>query len=122
MDKTINGESFNFGPRAEQNRTVLELLSDLSKYWHFAHPEEAYKVTDNIPFHEAGLLKLNCDKALFHLKWEANLSYAECVRFVSEWYYSFYREQKRSLTNLLVLIKIETWIKGFFGLDGFRFV
>ncbi len=94
MDKTINGESFNFGPRAEQNRTVLELLSDLSKYWHFAHPEEAYKVTDNIPFHEAGLLKLNCDKALFHLKWEANLSYAECVRFVSEWYYSFYREQK----------------------------
>ena len=92
--KEINGESFNFGPRAEQNRTVLELLSDLSKSWHFDHPKDAYQVTANIPFHEAGLLKLNCDKALFHLKWEANLSYSECVRFVSEWYYSFYREQK----------------------------
>ena len=92
--KSLNGESFNFGPRAEQNHTVLELLSDLSKYWHFERPEDTYRVTANIPFHEAGLLKLNCDKALFHLKWEASLLYTECVRFVSEWYYSFYREEK----------------------------
>ncbi|CAM3858543.1 CDP-glucose 4,6-dehydratase [Parendozoicomonas haliclonae] len=94
MDKSFNGESFNFGPRAEQNHTVLELLEDLSKYWSFKHTEEAYKVTANVPFHEAGLLKLNCDKALFHLKWEANLAYKECVRFVSEWYYSYYHEHK----------------------------
>ena len=93
-EKSFNGESFNFGPRAEQNRTVLELLSDLSKSWHFERPQDAYQVTANIPFHEAGLLKLNCDKALFHLKWEANLHYAECVQFVSEWYYRFYRQQQ----------------------------
>ena len=29
----------------------------------------AYKVTDDIKFHEAELLKLNCDKALCYLKW-----------------------------------------------------
>lgn len=86
----LYGESFNFGPRAEQNRTVLELLTDLSKYWNFNSNNQAYKVTGNIPFHEAGLLKLNCDKALFHLKWEANLSYKDCVRMVGEWYYNFY--------------------------------
>ena len=91
--KSINGESFNFGPRSEQNHTVLELLSDLSKYWDFEHTGDAYHVTAGIPFHEASLLKLNCDKALFHLKWEANLTYAECVRFVSEWYFNFYREK-----------------------------
>lgn len=91
---SLNGEAFNFGPRAEQNRTVVELLAELSGYWGFKESSEAYRITDNIPFHEAGLLKLNCDKALFHLKWEATLDYSETIRFVSEWYYAFYREGK----------------------------
>jgi CDP-glucose 4,6-dehydratase len=86
----LHGEGFNFGPRAEQNHTVLQLLEDLSEYWHFLTVDEAYRVTDDIPFHEAGLLKLNCDKALFHLKWQANLEYKDTIRFTSEWYYDFY--------------------------------
>lgn len=90
IDERIVGESFNFGPKSEQNRTVLELLTDLSRVWNYGSAEEAYCITDNIPFHEAGLLKLNCDKALFYLQWESNLSYQECVQMVGEWYYSFY--------------------------------
>lgn len=86
-----HGEQYNFGPRAEQNHTVKDLLSDLSVYWNFNKTADAYIVTDNIPFHEAGLLKLNCDKALFNLKWEANLNYKQCIKFVSEWYYEFYK-------------------------------
>lgn len=87
---SLHGEQFNFGPRAEQNHTVQDLLHDLSAFWDFETLDKAYVVTDNIPFHEAGLLKLNCDKALFELKWESNLSYPECIEFVSEWYYKFY--------------------------------
>ena len=75
-DISLNGEGFNFGPRAEQNRTVQELLVDSSKYWNFNH-DNAFIITGNILFHEAGLLKLNCDKALFQLKWQANLEYKE---------------------------------------------
>lgn len=93
-NKDLHGQSYNFGPKSEQNRTVLQLLEDLSQYWNFSDVSKAYNVTGNIPFHEAGLLKLNCDKALFHLKWEANLYYRECVQFVSEWYYSFYKEKE----------------------------
>ncbi|MFT4804079.1 MAG: CDP-glucose 4,6-dehydratase [Psychroserpens sp.] len=92
-----HGEQYNFGPRSEQNRTVKDLISDLSSYWNFKDPKDAYLVTDNIPFHEAGLLKLNCDKALFNLKWEANLTYLECVEFVSEWYYEYYHDGKNML-------------------------
>lgn len=91
-DDSLNGEAFNFGPRAEQNHNVEELLKDLSKYWHFKNPSDAYKITDNIKFHEAGLLKLNCDKALFYLKWQANLDYKETIKFTSEWYYDYYNE------------------------------
>ncbi len=89
----LHGEAFNFGPRAEQNRTVAELLGDLGLHWGLATPDEAFRVTANIPFHEAGLLKLNCDKALFHLKWEPNLSYAETIRLVGDWYTAFYRKR-----------------------------
>ncbi|MDO8455095.1 MAG: CDP-glucose 4,6-dehydratase [Sulfurimonas sp.] len=100
-DDSLHGEAFNFGPRAEQNHTVEELLVDLSKYWHFENIDEAFSVTDNIPFHEAGLLKLNCDKALFFMKWQANLEYKDTIRFTSEWYYDFYNSDKNILDKTL---------------------
>lgn len=101
LDKNSNfhGESFNFGPRAEQNHTVEELLHDLSKYWDFKSPSECYQVVENRPFNEAGLLKLNCDKALFYMKWQATLNYSKTVKFVSEWYYKFYRQKNENIYN-----------------------
>jgi CDP-glucose 4,6-dehydratase len=89
--QSLQGESFNFGPKAEQNRTVQELLEDLGQYWHFENQFIAYEVTDDIPFHEAELLKLNCDKALSYLKWEASLEYHQTIKFTSEWYFDFYK-------------------------------
>ena len=86
---SLNGEGFNFGPRSEQNRTVKELLEDFSRYW-FDDTKKICNITDNIPFHEAGLLKLNCDKALFYLKWQASLLYKDTIRFTSEWYHAYY--------------------------------
>lgn len=104
QDNKLHGESYNFGPKSEKSRSVVELLGDLSKAWSFSSVDDAYQVTANIPFHEAGLLKLNCDKALFHLKWEANLYYKECVNFVSDWYYKFYREDEDMLSLTLAQI------------------
>ena len=92
--KLLHGEAFNFGPRAEQNHTVKRLLEDLSRYWNFDKIEDAFTVTDNIPFHEAGLLKLNCDKALSSLKWQASLAYEETIEFTSQWYFDFYKTKK----------------------------
>jgi len=100
----LHGEAFNFGPRAEQNRTVVELLGDLGKHWGFVSNDQAYRITDNMAFHEAGLLKLNCDKALFHLKWEPTLEYAETIRLVGDWYASFY--QKKSVMHDVTLEQI----------------
>ena len=112
-DDSLHGEGFNFGPRAEQNHTVVDLLVDLSKYWDFQDISSAYKVTGNIPFHEAGLLKLNCDKALFQFKWQANLEYKETIKFTSEWYYDFYKTDKNILDKTLEQIEeYETLAKG----------
>ena len=101
INDALHGESFNFGPRAEQNNTVKQLLEDLSKYWHFSNVDDAFSITDNIPFHEAGLLKLNCDKALYHLNWQANLEYKDTIRFTSQWYYEFYNSDSDILETTL---------------------
>ena len=85
------GEAFNFGPKSEQNRSVLNLIHDLAIVWNFNSTSAAYIVTDSLPFNEAGLLKLNCDKALFYMKWQSTLSYHETVQYVGDWYTSFYR-------------------------------
>jgi len=89
-DESINGESFNFGPKSEYSYTVKVLLEDLSKSWNFADPSKTYSITDNITFHEAGLLKLNCDKSLYFLKWIPTLEYKELIAFTGLWYYEFY--------------------------------
>lgn len=89
-DINLNGEAFNFGPRAEQNQTVLQLISILAKNWGFADNKDAFTITDNLPFSEAGLLKLNCDKALSILKWESTLNYNENLELLGTWYKSYY--------------------------------
>jgi CDP-glucose 4,6-dehydratase len=85
---TQNGEAFNFGPRAEQNHKVIELLQDLARptAWDLASGQDACRVVDHAPFREAMLLKLNCDKALLALRWSPTLLYRECVDMTGEWY------------------------------------
>jgi CDP-glucose 4,6-dehydratase len=53
-----------------------------------------------VPFHEAGLLKLNCDKALLTLRWSPTLLYKETVTMTGEWYRRVVREKAdaRALT------------------------
>ena len=69
------------------------MLNALGKNWGYKDINLAYQITDNIPFHEAGLLKLNCDKALYHLKWESNLFYSETINLISDWYLNYYEKK-----------------------------
>ena len=89
----LHGQAFNFGPKSAKNHTVGQLLSDLSQYWNFQNLDDAFIVTDNIKFPESSLLKLNCDKALFYIDWQASLNYNKTIRFTSEWYYAFYNKE-----------------------------
>lgn len=55
--KVKNGEPFNFGPRAEQTKTVFQLVQDLAELWGLDR-NTAARLTGNVPFEEATLLKL----------------------------------------------------------------
>lgn len=97
--KVGNGEAFNFGPKAELTKTVLELTNDLAKYWGL-NVEDTIKITDSIPFEEAKLLKLNCDKSLSFLDWHSTLNYEQCVKFIADWYSAYYREDKKNMLSI----------------------
>ncbi len=86
----LHGEPFNFGPPADQNHTVMELVQEMSKYWDKVRWEENYNSEEH-PY-ESGLLKLNCDKALHHLHWQAVLNFEETVKLTTKWYQSYYND------------------------------
>ena len=84
----LHGESFNFGPQAQQNHSVLELVEQMSRSWSEVRWTECE--TQSSQFYESGLLKLNCDKALHFLNWHAVLNFEETVALTADWYRSFY--------------------------------
>jgi CDP-glucose 4,6-dehydratase len=90
-DARLSGESFNFGPPSEQSHTVKKIIDDLRGTWHGEGGRKACISDEPPPFHEAGVLKLNCDKALHRLGWGCALSYPEMIRFVGDWYYTYYQ-------------------------------
>ncbi|MEO8172306.1 MAG: CDP-glucose 4,6-dehydratase [Sediminibacterium sp.] len=86
----LHGESFNFGPQAQQNHSVLELVKQMSEHWDKVNWKDVSK--DLTGPYESGLLKLNCDKALHYLQWHAVMGFEDTVRMTAEWYRSFYQD------------------------------
>jgi CDP-glucose 4,6-dehydratase len=97
LSGTGNGDSFNFGPQSEQNRTVGQMVGDLGSVWGISSANEGYETGEEPSFHEAGLLKLNCDKALIELSWEPTLTYSECIQMTGLWYRHALRESRSAL-------------------------
>jgi CDP-glucose 4,6-dehydratase len=102
QNRNLAGEAFNFGPSAEQNHTVFDLLCSLGHWWNFSDPESMIKIDEPPSFHEAGLLKLNCDKAFHKLNWRPTLAYSETVEYTAVWYREFYQNTQRNLLELTV--------------------
>jgi CDP-glucose 4,6-dehydratase len=88
--QSLNGESFNFGPAADQTFTVQQTLEAIAEHWTFENDHGKVTVQEDTLFHEAGLLKLNCDKALHTLRWKPVLDFKEATRFTAEWYSYYY--------------------------------
>ena len=107
-NQKLNGEAFNFGPPAHQNHTVKELVNEIITHWDGA--EWVDKSRENIAPPEAGLLKLNCDKALHSLGWHATLSFKKTAMWTGEWYRIFY-EKGPEAANLITQKQISDYMK-----------
>ena len=84
----VRGEAYNFGPAADVDNTVAEVVEALAAYWPGFRSE--MDKSGHAGMKECTLLKLCCDKALAHLHWKATLTFAETIRYTAEWYREFY--------------------------------
>jgi len=86
----LHGEPFNFGPPADQNHSVASLVGQMSEHWDRVRWQDVSQEGEG-PY-ESGLLKLNCDKALHHLKWRAIWDFEHTVKETVDWYRTFYEK------------------------------
>jgi CDP-glucose 4,6-dehydratase len=109
LDSELSNESFNFGPQANQNKTVEELVINFSHYWQGGKWISEIKKPRS-SFHEAGLLKLNIDKAKAYLDWEPVLDFNQTIKLTSEWYELFYRNTQGDVLETSSL-QIEEYLR-----------
>lgn len=93
----LHGEPFNFGPPAQQNHSVGELVSAMTDHWDQVRWEDVSEQYGG-PY-ESGLLKLNCDKALHYLQWRATWDFDATVRETALWYRHYYGKPSKSIIN-----------------------
>jgi CDP-glucose 4,6-dehydratase len=86
----LHGEPFNFGPQAQQNHSVLDLVQQMALHWDQVRWQD---VSGSVaePY-ESGLLKLNCDKSLHYLQWHAVMGFEDTVCMTAEWYRTYYQQ------------------------------
>ncbi len=108
QDSKNHGEAFNFGPSSDQNYPVSKLIDEMSKYWNQIKWNDVSIDKEHV--HEAGLLKLNCDKALSDLEWHSALQFEETVKMTVEWYKEYYQNQDQSMYDFTIS-QIESYTK-----------
>ena len=103
----LHGEAFNFGPSQEQDKSVLDLVNEMSNHW-----EKVKWNIAEIEFRdkfEAGLLKLDSTKSKKILGWEATMSFYQTIKMTSEWYQNYYAKPSNAdvRTNLQIQEYVE---------------
>ena len=68
----------------------------MGKYWENVRYNDISKKQQQL--HEAGLLKLNCDKALLELEWVPTLDFDDTIRMTVEWYKEYYQGNTESMS------------------------
>ena len=94
-EKNLNGEIFNFGPKNNLNKTVIELINAMNKNW--SSNKKFIIKKKNSQFKESKLLKLNSNKAKKILNWECLLNFNETVSLTSAWYKQYYNDKSKIL-------------------------
>ncbi|MGH8106177.1 MAG: CDP-glucose 4,6-dehydratase, partial [Arenimonas sp.] len=82
LENGAYSEAWNFGPQKQDERSVKEVVSLLSKCWHDIRVE-----MDNQPHpHEAAALHLNCEAAKQKLGWQPVWHLEAAIEKTAAWY------------------------------------
>ncbi|SNR69880.1 CDP-glucose 4,6-dehydratase [Hymenobacter mucosus] len=96
------GGAWNFGPQAEDNKTVGEVVETAIAVWGSGSYESS--ILANQP-HEAGLLKLDISKATSQLHWVPKYKSEEAIQETINWYKIFCAESSQILEYTIKTIQ-----------------
>ncbi len=74
--------AWNFGPAAQDNRTVAQVLAGLQQHW----PELSWHTATTQQLHEANLLYLDCAQARARLGWQPVWTLEQSLKMTADWY------------------------------------
>ena len=78
-------KAFNFGPNNEEEVNVEKLTESLIKDL----GKGSYEAVSNANLHEAGILKLDNNRAKKELNWHPKLSFDQTIKWVADWYKNY---------------------------------
>ena len=108
-DNDSEFDSYNFGPPSDQNKTVLDVVKKMDDLVPKDNLLNRIEIKNDGPqFNEAGLLKLNCEKALTKIGWKPLLDFELTIEMTAMWYEEYLskgkiitKEQIRNYMDLL---------------------
>lgn len=89
LHKQFHGSAFNFGPNAESEVPVAQLVKQFGNGWEYSK----FDISEENVKAEAKFLALNCKKAFRELAWQPLLGFSETVKMSAEWYRNYYEKQ-----------------------------
>ena len=93
--KIFSENSWNFGPKKSNNKSVITLINLINK--EFNNSVEIIKQnTSNLNYHESKKLTLNSSKSKKILNWKARYNLKDSAKLISLWYKKF-KEKKNIL-------------------------
>ena len=93
----MHGEAFNFGPGLEHDFDVSDVINSMAQRW--GAGANVISSEPGLGAPEAGLLRLNCDKAMSHLAWRPALDFETTINMTVDWYRKFYENTQSSMMD-----------------------
>lgn len=94
-DKTFS-EGWNFGPDKNEIKPVSWIIEKFNELW---KDKINWKI-QNVEFHEASNLILNCEKAKTKLQWNLKMNIDTALKLTIEWYEMYFdNENMRKITE-----------------------
>ena len=88
----ITSDSFNFGPKSSNNKSVNEVINLINKDFNNS-VTVTKKVNKSANYHESKILMLNSDKSKKILNWSTKYNLEQSIRLTSFWFKEFFAKK-----------------------------
>jgi CDP-glucose 4,6-dehydratase len=113
LQKEPVSTAWNFGPNAEGNRTVADLLNSAKSNWAELH----WQQDTNPQPHEASFLFLNTDKARTELHWQPVWPFERTVKETIAWYKAYLKNRSLITREQLERYQQDALAQGAIGVE-----